>query len=74
MTCYVIARNGGYEGHSPPLLATSNRADGERALRFMRASGGSESFELFEVPEWPNAPMAWWETKPLVVLDEEEKA
>jgi hypothetical protein len=62
VTVYVIAHDGGCEGHSPPLLAISDRETGLVALEFLRASGQS-CFELFEVPEWPAAPNKWWNTK-----------
>lgn len=61
---YVISRNGGYEGYSPPLLAITDRETALVALDFLQASGDS-LYELFEVPEWPNAPNNWWNTKPL---------
>ena len=61
---YVITRNGGYEGHSPPLIAIADRGTALTVLEFMKASGES-GFVLFEVPEWPSAPNKWWDTKPL---------
>lgn len=64
MTTYVIARNGGYEGHSPPLLAIPDRETALVALEFLRASGEG-GYALFEVPEWPKAPNKWWDTKPI---------
>jgi hypothetical protein len=59
---YVIARNGGYEGHSPPLLTIPDKETALVALEFLKASGDS-LYELFEVPEWPKAPNKWWDTK-----------
>jgi len=64
MSVYVIARNGGYEGHSPPLLSIRDRETALVALDFLRASGEG-GYEMFEVPEWPNAPNKWWDTKPM---------
>lgn len=61
---FVISKNGGYEGHSPPLLAIADRETALVALEFMVASGDS-TYQLFEVPEWPKAPNLWWDTKPV---------
>lgn len=63
MAIYVIARNGGYEGHSPPLIAIPDRETALTVLAFMTASGDSQ-YELFVVPEWPSPPNKWWDTKP----------
>lgn len=70
MSIYVIAHDGGYEGHSPPLLAIPDRETALVALEFLRA-GGTSSFELFEVPEWPAPPNKWWDTKPVVPPEKE---
>ena len=61
---FAIARNGGCEGHSPPLLSIPDRETALVALEFLRASGDS-CYELFEVPDWPNPPNKWWDTKPI---------
>ena len=63
MTTYVIAYDTG-DGLSAPVLAIAERETAFVALEFLRASGSS-CFELFEVPEWPNAPSPWWNTKPI---------
>jgi len=64
MATYVIARNGGCEGHSPPVLVISNREAAFMALALYRSIGVS-GFELFEVPEWPEVGTVWWDTKPI---------
>ena len=61
---YVIARNGGCEGHSPPLMAVPDLETARVVLEFMKASGEG-SYELFEVPDWPKPPNKWWDTKPV---------
>jgi hypothetical protein len=58
---YVIARNGSYEGYSPPLLCISDLKTALVALKFIK-SVDAGSFELFEVPDWPKAPTKWWDT------------
>jgi hypothetical protein len=64
VTIYVIARNGGYEGHSPPLLCCADREVALKALAFMKGTT-NESLELFEVPEWPDPPNCWYDSKPI---------
>jgi hypothetical protein len=64
VTTYVIARDGGVEGYSPPLLAIADRETALVALEFMRASGDS-LYQLFEVPDWPAPPNKWWDKKPI---------
>lgn len=61
---YVIARNGGCEGHSPPLLAIPDRKTALTVLEFMKSTGES-GFVLFEVPDWPSPPNKWWDTNPV---------
>jgi hypothetical protein len=63
MPLYVICRNHGYEGYTPPLLVARSREEGEAALAFM--SVNDSSMELFEVPEWPAPPNSIYGTKPI---------
>lgn len=64
MSIFVIARNGGCEGHSPPLIAIKDRETGLAVREFFRAAG-DHLCELYEVPEWPAPPNKWWDTKPV---------
>ena len=50
-TIYVIAHNGGYEGHSLPYLAFWDKA---KALQWCQ--GQSEIFDVVEVPIFPELP------------------
>jgi len=52
---YVVAHDGGYEGHSLPVLAFEDR---ETAHRW--ASAQSESYSVAKVPVHPDVPEAPW--------------
>lgn len=58
MNIYVIAHDGGYEGYSPPIQAFHNLEEAKAALALMNS--GSASFDLFEVPVWPERATAEW--------------
>jgi hypothetical protein len=52
---YVAAHDGGCEGHSLPLLAFTNR---ETAMAW--AAAQSESYDITEVPIYPDVPKTQW--------------
>lgn len=62
MKIYVIANNGGYEGHSPPIQAFFNLDEAKAGLSL---AGGC--FELFEVPVWPEQAQEWFRIEPMKV-------
>jgi hypothetical protein len=61
VSIYVIARDGGYEGHSPPIQAFNNLTDARAAVALV----ASESFEIFEVPVWPEKATEWFRIEPI---------
>jgi hypothetical protein len=52
---YVVAHDGGCEGHSLPYLAFGDR---ESALAWV--AGQSEAWSVAEVPMYPEFPKAEW--------------
>jgi hypothetical protein len=64
-TIFVIARNGGHEGMSAPFQAFSDEELANTAVAHLRA-GGSDCFEVFSVPLWPEQQTTeWYFLKPL---------
>lgn len=57
---YVLARNGGCDGHSPPIQAFRAHDEAERAKALIEAAGDSARLEIFQVPVWPNPASAPW--------------
>lgn len=51
---YVMAHNGGCEGHSVPIQAFATIYEARCALALIGAAG-LHGIEIFEVPMWPNA-------------------
>lgn len=60
MSIYVIAHNGGCEGHSPPVQAFLKLEEARAALAIL---GGC--FELFDVPIWPEPAQEWFRVEPM---------
>lgn len=52
---FVVAHNGGYEGHSLPMLAFSNKADA-----VLWCLSQTECYDIAEVPIFPNLPSKPW--------------
>jgi hypothetical protein len=52
---YVVAHDGGCEGHSLPFLAFNDR---ETALKWVQ--GQAECFSVAEVPVYPELPATTW--------------
>lgn len=52
---YVVAHDGGCEGHSLPMLAFKNR---KTALAWVAAQ--TEAFDVTEVPVYPAVPKGPW--------------
>lgn len=57
---YVVAHDGGCEGHSPPIQAFHNLNEAKAALSLM-----GPVFELFEVPVWPAPAQEWFRIEPM---------
>lgn len=57
---YVIARDGGCEGHSPPIQAFYNLDEVRAAVAL---TGGC--IEVFEVPIWPQPAKEWFYIEPI---------
>jgi hypothetical protein len=66
---WVVAHNGGCEGHSLPLLAFANEAD---AVAWCR--GQTEAFSVARVPVYPQLPVAPWFEIEAVWLKQEKAA
>ena len=56
---FVLCRDGGYEGYSPPLQAYSTLEEA-RAGKLLIAAAGEYCIDIFEVPLWPNAQTVAW--------------
>lgn len=54
---WVLVRNFGYEGRSPPLQIFENKTLALAALA-LGAAGGEGTLEVFEVPVWPTPAVA----------------
>lgn len=63
MRIYVIAHNGGCEGHSPPVQAFNNLEDAKAALAIV-----GYCFEIFSVPIWPEPAEEWFRIEPVKVV------
>ncbi len=58
---FVIVHDGGYEGHSPPIMAFADLETAKSALVLMEGC-----CEIFEVPIWPSPALGkWWELEPV---------
>ena len=58
---WVIAHDGGVEGHSPPWQAFRTFSEAQSACRL------AESCEIFRVPIWPEPnPSPWYNIEPWV--------
>ena len=59
---FVLAHDGGVEGHSPPVQAFMDEKTAWAALALL---AGTETFHIYRVPIWPNqhAPR-WYDVKP----------
>ncbi len=63
MPIFVLAHDGGYEGHSPPVQAFTDEAVARSALALLSAH---ETWNLFAVPLWPEPiTEAWYNVKAL---------
>ena len=54
-TIFVVAHDGGCEGHSLPVLAFPNKTDA-----VLWCLGQSEAYDIAEVPIFPNLPSKPW--------------
>ena len=64
---FVLARDGGSEGYSPPVWAFADHADAITALVMAQAMAEG-TWRLFEVPLYPSMPRTpWYQLKPLEV-------
>jgi hypothetical protein len=63
---WVMAQNGGCEGHSAPFQAFTAKETAMAALALMTAAGHS-GIEVFEIPIWPAVGKEpYWSSKPVV--------